>query len=389
MPAPYIAKEVVESIQPVGAGFNIGGGRAMLTYDIPESRLSEALTGFIGNVVADATIDLVIGLPRAGLSRTLASAHPMPECRHLYCERLSEMRGRGGMVLTDSLPVAESEAGPFIDAYARYPKYRCTFEYAPRNYPLLKDWTVQHRVIEWSDNGTTRRTMTASEYFRFNTAEYFAKPELIKIDKGITYLVTSDADIVPPVPPVTIPPTPPMPLSTPPPHGLSTGGFARIQIPGGAIKWTWHQVPYAFVSTPDSYIRRYPGRVNQFPFLWWLPGELLYEGYNAKISTPPFPDATLRPGAPVSSFDLVCDIEFTFSETVREKTGDYNPLRNGWIANGHNLMPWVNGGRGFVYSVTPYPDLPNDQDGWIPTFESFPFELLWSNPANGPDNGGP
>ena len=50
-----------------------------------------------------------------------------------------------------------------------------------------------------------------------------------------------------------------------------------------------------------------------------------------------------------------------------------------WVVGGHNLLPWLTT-RKYYYATTYDPASPATQAKWFPSYNSFPFELLFTDP---------
>src|SRR5581483_3263460 len=113
------------------------------------------------------------------------------------------------------------------------------------------------------------------------------------------------------------------------------------------IKLTWYQVPMRYYTSPNSYLRRFRGRVNQNAwnttnFGNYAAGELLYLGCNLKRYTPPLANAVyvLQPG--LDDFVKYCNLEIMLLYTKRPLGAGplHAPGNDNYVVGGHNLNPY-------------------------------------------------
>ena len=111
-------------------------------------------------------------------------------------------------------------------------------------------------------------------------------------------------------------------------------------------------------------------------------GSLLFTGLSTRPYTPPVPTLDLFEG--VYSAEKLCDVEFNFEYTNRSNGGATPTISNpNWIAAGHNLLPWLYDRKFYYATATPFirpPATDTDPSVWAPTYESFPFQLLFTDP---------
>ncbi len=199
------------------------------------------------------------------------------------------------------------------------------------------------------DGDPTSEAPYATEWYRFTDYEDFPQPEIITANQGQMYMVTGAG----------------------PTDQTVFQGFPRITMPQSLIKFRWYQVPFSYIESLNSYIKKYIGYVNQNDFYGWPAGSLLYQGYNAPKYTPPVPEIEPGYGGTTFSTAKLCDIEFTWLFTQREP--EYVPTltNENWIPYGHNCQPWFST-RKFYY-------VKSNAAGQA-IFPSFPFELLFTDP---------
>ncbi|AWM40303.1 hypothetical protein GobsT_12280 [Gemmata obscuriglobus] len=154
------------------------------------------------------------------------------------------------------------------------------------------------------------------------------------------------------------------------------------------IELNWFMVPFRyFQQYGDSkpYLTRFQNTINQYPFLGFGAGSLLFLGATPTSYIPVTPDAKLYTQGLETGADagLLCNVKLRFLYTSREGTDvpdSSNPLltaNRNRVAAGHNLL--INySDRRYYYTATE-PTLGSDA-GRHPSFDSFPFQLLFTDP---------
>ena len=326
------------------------GGRAMLVLDVAAAELEAAITELLGACRPS-------GL--GGLTRILPKAHPL--FPWLYCERISNIQGLSPD-LTASL-AEESLEAPSLDTFQGYARYRLTCEFLPRPYAILSDRSVIVSLVSTAnDAGTSNDVTVAQEWVRYLDVISEYKGELITAQQGMNAFWTNDTLL---------------------PNGKTAPGFPRIYLPNGEVIMRWYQVPERYVSSRNSNLKKYGGRVNQVAWDQWEAGELLYKGYRQKRYTPPVLWSNL-PGpndATIFGVEKLVDLEIVFEETARTIGKAYTPSNNNWVANGHNLQPYLPDYK-FYYSGRSTADDIVSTPGAkrYPTFLSFEIGLLFTDP---------
>jgi hypothetical protein len=179
-------------------------------------------------------------------------------------------------------------------------------------------------------------------------------------------------------------------------------GKLTFKLPMQRLKLMWYGVPSNFVTSPRSRLPWYRGRINQFGFLGYPPGSMLYEGY--KVSQYSVPNASLNstyngfaaqnltvnqplgynglPGDPFSVAQLtlkprLVNIELSFLLTNRQIQ---NPPLTQYIGNviygGHNLLPHWQAKQWYFVQVASA----NINAAPVPLYYSFPVQFLFTNP---------
>lgn len=341
--------EIVDSRAPGNFGFSIEGGRATLVIDVLNTELEDAITELLGACVAS-------GL--GGLNRKLPKAHP--SFPWLFCERISNIQGLKPFTVR-----SESEfplEAPALDFWQDYEKYRLTCEFMPRPYALISDASLVSEVITtYDDAGASSLISCPNEWTRFVDIQTDAKPELITAQQGQMVFYTNGAVA---------------------PDGETFPSYPRIYIQNGQVRLRWFQVPERYVRSRSSNLKKYIGRVNQTAFLEWEAGELLYLGFTQKRYVPPFPARIGDANEPTSfSTAKLVDLELVFDETVRTAGTAYTPTNLNWVANGHNLQPYLKTRKFyFAASATATPASSTPAAERFPTFLSFETRLLFKDP---------
>jgi hypothetical protein len=180
-----------------------------------------------------------------------------------------------------------------------------------------------------------------------------------------------------------------------PPAGLNGTPFSgppRIYLPNDIVTFKWYGVPFRYITSPNSNIRRYRGCINQFSF-WETPtgtshvfpaGSLLFLTYKPTIYTPPIAlTSPLTPALPPNVMpQKLVNIEFTCLHTDRQVSGNpITPWNPNWLTLGHNILPSFSDRLWHYASAQPTPPAdPSNNQLWFPSFLSFPIELLWTDP---------
>jgi hypothetical protein len=335
------------------AGFNLQGGRGVMIHDVPASELEERIEVLLGSTGLEPTDGRLVRVPPA--------AHP--QFPWLVCNNISNIQGVGEVEFIEAAGDLEVLTLP---TYGAYPLYRLTTEWGPRPYPILPDSAIGVFSGAWVDEDNVTQAMTyANEWERYVDVEVLPVDSYVEGRQGQMKFRTASGNK--------------------PGNGVQFAGAPRMYLPDSMVKIRWYQVPYRYIASADSYLRRFKGRVIQAAFSCqrnsWGPGELLYQGYATVRYTPALPDPdTWAPG--LFSTEKLADIELTFLETRRHVL-DVPALPNGnWIAGGHNLLPWLYDRRFYYASASAATTGPADTDPaiWTPSFLSFPMELLFFDP---------
>lgn len=301
------------------------------------ANLSDTLEAFVGSV------DTVAG--EGGLARTLPLAHP--RFPWLFCDRIASVRGLGNHTLTSAASDLEA---PAATQYAEYDNYRVQVEFTPRPYAVLPDTDIVLGTSTWTDeNGNTQTVRSATEWERFT--EWMEDPitEVITAQNGSLKFATSAGD----------------------PNNIPVPGGPIMRAPRVDIVCRWHQVPYRYITSSNSYLKRYQGFINQFAWAGYPAGSLLFKGTRVpKLNPPPFPARVRAYGTTTFSIERIATIELLFEYVNRTQSNVPAAASANYITSGHNLLPWF-GDRKFYYVVG---------TGNVPTYFSVEFSALFADP---------
>lgn len=323
--------------------------------------------GYTGTKVTDGRIQ-----------RTLPVRHPQWDW--MYADSV-QYSGVGTDYTTVNVSPAQGSA--VLPQVPVYDTYRVRIGFSPRAFNTWQDRDIKVVNSTWYDkDGTSKAYTYATEWYRFTKFEQYPTNNFINAQQGQMRFRTAGG-------------------VSPDPDGIQFQEAPKLYLPDSVLKVKWLSVPYRYITSKNSYLVRFIGHVNQKGFGMpqangaseYAPGSLVYYGANpVNIYTPPVPD----PGLLAFNFgngfqrSLLCDLELTFGYTARTVEGTApSPANGNWIAGGWNLAPWVTTRRYYYISSFDPADAANTSK-WYPLFNSFPFELLFTDPdlaqAAGPFN---
>lgn len=306
-----------------------------------------------------------IAIPQQpGLIRTLPLRHPiMP----WYCIGCNSFQGYGQPYIPKVNPFQ-----PFIPQVAKwclYQNWRLQLNFQPLPYPVLSNQVLGNwEDGEWyRDNGTLQKYTYAKEWERMCIYTPQQSDDNVTAQHG--YLAFNALNL--------------------PENARTFLAQPRLYLNNEKMSITWLNVPFSYITSNYSYLKRFRGRVNQSSwstknFGSFGPGEVLYLGYSTKIYNQPFDNNTYAyPGFNIPDFKRNCDITLNFMTTNRtlEEVPLNEPQNPNWIAGGFNLQPFIGDGtepnsRTFLYAST----TPHSGAFSRPLFDSFPIQILFSNP---------
>lgn len=306
-----------------------------------------------GEEMVSSILDLLGDCEAQGggwLTRTLPKAHP--QYPWLYASTV-DIQGMGqtsfkeGLVgqLVDVEDTEVMETAVVTEQFWQHSAAALQVKFQPRPYAVLADdfVTMETATVYDTDRVTYEARWPEGEWLRFTDYEVLPAPELITAQQGLSFFIRDDTPIK-------------GAITAAPPHGYSFQGFPRIYLNKSAIKFTWYQVPWRYVTHARSFIVAGIGRVNQLDWYNWKKGELLYLGCQVKRYTPPVPLMVFDSGLLAPSTEKLCDITFLFDRVIRTQTSVPETMPNdNDVTAGHNLMPWF-GDRQTYYAI--YPGVP-------------------------------
>lgn len=351
--------EGVDSVSPGTASCSIESGRATLPYyllgpNIGESDIQGAFAQILG-----ATTDVNPG-GSAKLNRLLPLAHPM--FPFWFATGISGLRGLGKPTQIAADP--DLEAAPF-PTYALYPNYELTVEFSPLPYAVRPDSVIAVSSGTWAPPPPASGDQFyqyAPEWQRFTDFEFVSKNDTITATQGLMRFKTgSNAE----------------PGDS---GGRQFPAMPKMPLPNSIFRVYWYGVPIRYILSPNSYLRKYRGMVNQIA--WWTfqgktlfqPGELLYLGFQpTKTYTSPFAQLMGWTNGDQTMAKYV-NLAIDFLYTVRQVNDAPAAAHPNYIVAGHNLNPYFPK-RLFYYTV--FDDKNNTN---APAWFSFPVELLFTDP---------
>jgi hypothetical protein len=318
------------------------------------------------------------------LQRSLPATHPA--FPYLYATQIAGMQGIGvnGDGLggrkarrdAEVLPPITGNPQAITDTFFLYPYYQFAVTFSTLPYTVLPDDQVNVSSGSWYADGATSTTSFeyATEWMRYT--DYSLTPQNNNISGSVgafTFKALAST-----------------PIFTNPPF---------MYLPDAILSFTWYQVPYRFITSSNSYIanKGWLGRINQNDWYNWPAGSLLYLNYEVNKYTQPSLETQAvsdLDGDSWNSYAKTCDIKFTFLYTNRKAgTTPAAPFYGNWIAKGHNLQPYLptrtfeyataflNAGTVNAFGHTSTG--PADEQCWAPMWNSFPLEILFSDPDVG------
>lgn len=346
-----------DSIEPSNATYNMRSARGNVQLMLRKE------DGPWGVDSLKALIPLILGTTKVQntnqtsgrLNRTLPLSHPIYDS--WYASNVSEVRGVGVPTQQANPPQNPALNGAVTIPALIYPEYSVKVEFTPRLYNVLPNTAITQAFGDWYPlaGGGRQQFSYANEWVRFCDFELSPKDDWETAQAGtMTFQATAT-----------------------PPNGSPFAAMPRMRLPNQTLKVTWYGVPYRYITSPNSYITKWPGYINQNDWFNWKAGQLLYIGYNPIRYQPPNPEIT-SDGGSISSWAKLCDLELFFLLTNRTTDDTLPGPTNGNIIQAHwNLAPW------YFDLHFHYPLTANGNPLW----ESFPVEILFFDP-DVPHSGG-
>jgi hypothetical protein len=281
--------------------------------------------------------------------------------------------------------------GPIIPAFPLYKQYHCRISFSPRQWNMWQDKDIKlvpGTYYPKNDTGTgpdpdnPRPGIAykgAQEWLRFTTFDLYPMNNFITAQQGQMKFRASGLG------------------GAAEPDGFTFQDSPRMYLPDNILKVRWQEVPYRYVTSENSYLAKFVGHINQNDFGFpdkngvmrrFKKGSLLYLGANpTRIYTPPIPSEGVLTANFGDSFERsrLCDLELTFMATERTigtasgNTPGFAAVNRNWVVGGWNLLPWLTT-RKFYYATSYDPDDEGNQSKWFPSYSSFEYPLLFTDP---------
>lgn len=366
----YTYTEELGDLSPSSGNFSNQSQTASGTYlfsnpTFDQLRLSIIdLLGYTGTTPTDGRI-----------KRTLPVRHP--GWQWLFADSCSP-QGVGSTFSTVTIAAGPYPATlPSMPLYASY-HYRVNFSQRPYNVWQDNDISLTDGT-GYQKDGTSYTYKFANEWQRFTTFDMYPTNQFITAQQGqMVFRASGSGGAVQP-------------------NLITFQDSPKLYLPDSILKVRWYQVPYRYLTSSNSYLTKFIGHINQTNFGPnnvdggygpYLAGSLLYLGANPTATyTPPIPDPGLLAFNKGNGFvrSRLCDLELSFLYTARTigtvtaNTPDMSAVNANWIVAGHNLLPWLTT-RKYYYATTYDPVSPSTNTKWFPSYNSFPFQLLFTDP---------
>lgn len=278
--------------------------------------------------------------------------------------------GKGVVVPEDSVEILGLL--PVTDPFPTYEQYEAKVEYTKRPYFLLanEDVALKNDLNYWPADGSSYGPFWyTEEWTRFTQTTRTPLADTASATYGMSTIRTGSG------------------LT---PDGAQYGNTVYLYLQNQAVEMNWFLVPYRYVLDLSiggrlyrSYLNRFVNCVNQYDWNGYPAGSLLYMGATPVPFIPSNPTARQQEDAlgVGLSQNLLCNLKLRFVYTARAGTDvpNYNthPLftNKNNIPAGHNLLPNF-ADRTFRYSVGPGAT----DAAKRASFQSFPFQLLFTDP---------
>jgi hypothetical protein len=368
----------------IASGCSMQGGGSTIDYivqDQDSQGQSFVSTTDLANIWTKVLgdVDLNNQMPGDGrIKRINPMSHPM--FPYWYATSIKSLIGVGEWKFNPSLllPRGGSSRARQFPNFALYKRYRAVVEFAPSPFAILEDSYIRMNSAQWCHpDGSFVLYKYATE--RLRNTWYTMKNQFTPVTLPLGNFVFDDTD----------------------PNIAGKPFLASIKkfVPNSIMSFYWSRVPFRYVASPYSYLRKFVGMINQGTFApggfvggVLDPGQLLYLGYQPTMYNPPVPKSA--PWAPGTfSTEKLCDLELEFYLTNRycstvpglANNSSQLTANENWIASGHNLQP-SHLDNYFHYVAIGNPvDVPGISKAVpaakrFPAWQSFPIELLFTDP---------
>lgn len=366
------------------------------TYALYDQVLNGAVDGPVLTEFLTRQISAVIGttltgpapgpLNAPGGAGSLVRVMPMadPQFPSLFADVPAVRVPTGEMYKAGAGETVGLAVPPIVTGYSQYNCYEFDVPFSARPYAVLPNSRMVAIPVDFYDVDGSRKRLTAHpEWLRFVQTFVDDVDSRISASVGsaMVYRAKSFAGVVGG------------------PDGAMFTGIPDMIVPDQRVMLRWFAVPMRYVTSPNSYLLRYKGFINQTPFLGRVKGSLLYLGAKTLRAFTPPRFAVPPQGDPLlaGSFysEPLLDLELSFIFTARRRfapeaaPGDFTldpdsmngnemPNKN-WIDGPHNWLPHFATKRYFYAHAKTAPN-PNDYAKWVPYYLSVPHEILFQDP---------
>ncbi len=371
----YTYNELLGDLSPASGTFSQTGAGASVEYLFTPPGLGNARYAALQNSVTDVLGTTGTRPTDGRIQRKLPVRHPLYQW--LFADSVS-YQGVGSQYAT-----VTPSAGPgsaIIPQVPVFETYKVRVQYGPRHYNCWQDKDISvFDSVFYDKAGGALNFRYATEWYRFTSFEHYPTNNFLQAQQGqMVFRAAGPGGAVAP-------------------NGTVFQDAPKLYMPDSVLKVRWYQVPYRYLTSKNSFLVRFVGHINQNRFGYpakgntlepYAPGSLLYHGATPlQVYTPPVPDEGILAFNFGDGFkkSKLCDLELTFSYTARKlgtstaNVPDFSSVNRNWIVGGWNLQAWFTT-RKFYYVSSFDPAAPNDQSKWFPPYNSFPFELLFTDP---------
>ncbi len=265
-------------------------------------------------------------------------------------------------------------SGPF----ALHRNYLYKVQYHIPSFPILPNRSIKTSTLTWYDvDGSKQITPNvANEWLRYTDAVITDREDIITATVGLNSKFRTGTSA--------------------PPFNTEFTSQTSMRIPNRMLKVWFFDAPYRYWTSPNSFMRRLNGRINQFPIFDYDAGELLYQGatytrYDKNLDIPDA-DNDVLPTQDRLNFNKLATFVFTFI-VAEGRVGSNLPVAGGLLPSnrpptnlnyiyktGHNLQPWLFDKKYYYVSQDIIDPITKEVIDSPPSFYSAPMEFLFCDP---------
>lgn len=258
---------------------------------------------------------------------------------------------------------------PMKTSYPNALAYRARVKFSKRPYFLLPDEKIElERRVYYNPDGSEVPVYCAQEWRRFTRVNRKPRGDFATASTGGAMKFRTQGGSAP--------------------DTEQSTAIATMYLQNSDVEVEWFNVPYRYTldyQNQKSYLNRFVGTVNQTEIMGFLPGSLLYQGYEVTsqyIPVTPKRQKLLNALALGLDQSLLCNLKLKFIHTSREgadvpNSGSVLLTNRNNVAAGHNLFPHYTT-RQFYYSVS---EAVGGDAYRRPAFDSFEFGLFFTDPC--------